>query len=237
MVIIAHNNRYDCITGGKNKEFSMRKNKQEKGKLLAADLAECALFVALMVAGTYISIPFYPVPLTFQTVVCVLSGLLLGWKKGLVAMATYVALGLIGVPVFSGGSGGLASVFKPTFGYIIGFVLAALAAGLIRGNAQKVQPWRYLLAAFAAFLVNYACGIAYFIPMWIYYYGGMATWKQYLVLWNLLYMPKDLLLCAMAAYLSWRVVPAIERQKRVHNAAEWNEPCSDLSHHGLELKK
>lgn len=228
MKSVLHVKSVFCSTdGGKNKEFSLRKNTLKNGKLLAADLAECALFVALMVAATYISIPFYPVPLTFQTVVCVLAGLLLGAKKGFVAMLAYVVLGLIGVPVFSGASGGIYSVFKPTFGYIIGFVLAALVAGLVRGNAQKAQTWRYLLAAFVAFLVNYACGIAYFIPMWIYYYGGLATWKQYLVLWNLLYMPKDLLLCAMAAYLSWRVVPAISiRRTRVPQIKQLNHSKS-----------
>jgi biotin transport system substrate-specific component len=185
-----------------------------KTLLRATDLAECAIFVALMVVGTYISIPFYPVPLTFQTVVCVLSGLMLGWKKATLSMLCYVVMGIVGIPVFANGGCGLSYVFKPTFGYIIGFVLGAMSAGLVRGNQKDVRFLRYLLAALVAFAVNYICGVAYFIPMWIYYYGGMATWKYYLVYWNLLYMPKDLVLCVLAAMLACRVVPAIDKSKK-----------------------
>ena len=56
-----------------------------KTKFLAVDIAECALFVVLMVAAAYIQIPFPLVPLTFQTVISVLAGLLLGWKKGTIS--------------------------------------------------------------------------------------------------------------------------------------------------------
>ena len=79
--------------------LSMEKTKKISVKLVAADIAECALFVALMTAGANISIPFFPVPLTFQTVLSVLAGLLLGWRKGAISMAVYCAAGLIGIPV------------------------------------------------------------------------------------------------------------------------------------------
>ena len=72
----------------------MEKTKKISTKLIAADIAECALFVALMTAGANISIPFFPVPLTFQTVLSVLAGLLLGWKKGAISMAVYCVAGL-----------------------------------------------------------------------------------------------------------------------------------------------
>ena len=81
-------------------------------KRIAADIAECALFVALMVAAAFIKIPF-PVPLTFQTVVSVLAGLLLGAKKGAAAMAVYAFMGLAGLPVFAAG-GGIYYIFKPS---------------------------------------------------------------------------------------------------------------------------
>ena len=77
--------------------------KKVNGKMLAVDIAECAIFAALMVAGAYISIPVPPplVPLTFQTVIAVLAGLLLGAKKGVISMAIYCFMGLIGIPEFS----------------------------------------------------------------------------------------------------------------------------------------
>ncbi len=175
-------------------------------KLAAVDIAECAIFIALMVAGTYISIPFYPVPLTFQTVICVLSGLMLGWKKGGIAMAVYCLMGLIGIPVFSGG-GGIYYVTKSTFGYIIGFIFAAIAAGLIRGNDVKAPFWRYLVAALAAFIVNYAIGVPYFIVIWTNLYGIEDLASK--IVANLLCMPKDFVLCVLAAVLAVKVTPIV----------------------------
>ena len=109
--------------------------KKRDKRLTAADIAETALFVALMIAGVYIRIPIPVMPLTFQTVFAVLAGLLLGSKKGMIAMIVYAVLGLIGLPVFSDG-GGFYYVIKPSFGYIIGFILtAAYNSSRARGDA------------------------------------------------------------------------------------------------------
>jgi biotin transport system substrate-specific component len=182
-------------------------------KLLAVDLAEIAIFVALMCIFTlFVSIPFYPVPITFQTVISVLAGLLLGWKKGTISMAVYCVMGLIGIPVFSGFTGGIIAVVKPTFGYILGFILAAFTAGIIcRGN--KLPLWRYIVGAVAAFLVNYLVGIPYFALVWQLYLNKPDLWK-YIIEYNLLYMPKDLALCLVAAIVAWRVVPVIYRGRK-----------------------
>ena len=77
-------------------------------KSITKDLVYIAIFVALMVVFTlYVSIPFYPVPLTFQTVICVLAGLLLGAVRGSIAMLVYVFMGFVlSLPVFAGGKGG-----------------------------------------------------------------------------------------------------------------------------------
>lgn len=184
--------------------------KKINGKLLSVDIAECAIFVAMMCIFTlFVKIPFYPVPLTFQTVISVLAGLLLGWKKGAISMAVYCFMGLIGIPVFSGFSSGFAYVLQPTFGYILGFIAAAAVAGLIAGNA-KLPFWRYIVAALAAFAVNYIVGIPYFALIWQYYLKS-ENLGYYVVYWNLLYMPKDAVLCVLAALLAWRVLPYIDR--------------------------
>lgn len=185
----------------------MEKTKKISAKLIAADIAECALFVALMTAGANISIPFFPVPLTFQTVLSVLAGLLLGWKKGAISMAVYCVAGLVGVPVFTGLGGGIAYVLKPTFGYLLGFILSALVAGLLVRKGG-LPFWRYMVAAVAAFIVNYAVGIPYFALVWQFYLHSPNLWK-YVVEFNLLYMPKDLALCLLAAVLAWQVLPHV----------------------------
>jgi biotin transport system substrate-specific component len=174
-------------------------------KLFAADLAECAIFVALMVVGAYVQIPMYPVPLTFQTVISVLAGLLLGWKKGIISMGVYCIMGLIGIPVFAAG-GGIYYVLKPSFGYILGFIAAAGVAGLFYNRPKKF--WVYIVLAMCAFLANYVIGILYFIAVWqLNSYSGLLA---ALVTYNFSYMPKDIVLCLLAALLAWRVAPYIK---------------------------
>ena len=184
----------------------MKKN----GKIIAAAIAECALFVTLMSIFTlFVKIPFYPVPLTFQTVISVLAGLLLGWKKGAISMAVYCFAGLVGIPVFTGYSGGIAYVLQPTFGYIIGFIASAAVAGII-GGRKGLPFWRYLVAAVAAFVVNYAVGIPYFSLIWQFHLQN-ADLGHYIVIWNVLYMPKDFVLCVSAAVLAWKVLPVLDK--------------------------
>ena len=173
--------------------------------MLAADIAECALFVALMTAAAFIQIPFPLVPLTFQTVVCVLAGLLLGAKKGAISMTVYMFIGLIGLPVFTAG-GGIYYVLKPSFGYILGFIVGAAVAGLIAGKAG-LPLWRYIVGALAAFLANYAVGIPYCIVA--AHFLGVENLTALFITGNLIYMPKDAALCTLAAILARKVCPVI----------------------------
>lgn len=174
-----------------------------KRKRFAADCAQCAVFAALMCVSAYISIPFQPVPLTFQTVISVCAGLLLGWRKGIAAMSAYVFMGLVGIPVFAAG-GGLAYVLKPSFGYIIGFIAAAGTGGAI---AQKtsLKSRRYVIAAICAFAANYIIGIPYCIIA--AHLLGVSNLTGLLITGNLIYMPKDFVLCLLASFLARRVAP------------------------------
>lgn len=77
-----------------------------------------------------ISIPTVPVPFTLQTLCVFVAAAMLGWKRGTISVLIYILLGLIGVPVFQGFSGGIDLIFSPSFGYILGFVLTSLVIGL-----------------------------------------------------------------------------------------------------------
>lgn len=177
-----------------------------KGKFIAADIAECALAVALMTASAFISIPVPFVPLTFQTVVAVLSGLLLGAGKGAVAMSVYMVMGLIGIPVFSGGGQGIYYVLKPSFGYIIGFIFSAVTAGLIAGG-RPCSLKRCIAGALAALFVDYLAGIPY--CMAAAHLLGVENLAELLITGNLIFLPKDAALCILAAFLARRVNPAL----------------------------
>lgn len=89
----------------------------------AALIAVCALLPAIKVAG--------PVPITLQTFAVLLSGAVLGMRRGFLAVLLYVGAGTAGLPVFSGGAAGLAVLTGPTAGYIVGFPLAAALCGFI----------------------------------------------------------------------------------------------------------
>jgi biotin transport system substrate-specific component len=123
-----------------------------------------ALFAALTAAGTFIAIPlpFSPVPVVLQNLFALLSGLILGPALGSAAVGLYLLAGAIGAPVFAGASGGFIRFLGPTGGFLIGYLLAALTAGLIAGRPRpEIQTplWRIILAVLAGFLIIYAPGL------------------------------------------------------------------------------
>lgn len=181
---------------------------KKKLRFAAQDIAECALFVALMVASVYIKIPFPVMPLTFQTVFAVMAGLMLGWKKGMVSMLVYALLGLAGLPFFTGG-GGVFYVLKPSFGYIIGFIASAAVAGICYNCPKKL--WLIISLALAATAVDYVIGIAYFAAVWLIM-KNPALWQSILS-YNLIYLPKDILLAIPAALISRIVTPVIIKMR------------------------
>ena len=106
-------------------------------KINTKEITLVALFAGLTAVGAFISLPLGPVPITLQTIFVLLSGILLGAKLGALSQIVYIALGLIGVPIFSGFTGGPQSVLKPSFGFIIGFVFAAFIVGKIAENNSQ----------------------------------------------------------------------------------------------------
>jgi biotin transport system substrate-specific component len=116
-----------------------------------------ALFASMTAVGAYISIPVGMVPVTLQTLFVILAGAVLGARWGMLSMFIYVLLGIVGLPVFSGGSSGLGVLAGPTGGYIIGFILAALVIGYLFENFQN----RSIAGMVAIFLVGM---IAIYVP-------------------------------------------------------------------------
>lgn len=111
--------------------------------------AAVARDVILVVAGTalvsvlaQVSIPWFPVPFTGQTLAVLLVGGMLGALRGAISMALYFAIGALGAPVFSDQSGGWDIITGATGGYIIGFILAAGLVGWLceRGADRRVVP-------------------------------------------------------------------------------------------------
>jgi biotin transport system substrate-specific component len=125
-------------------------------------IALVALFAALISAGTFISIPLpiaAGVPIVLQNMFALLAGLLLGPVRGGAAVMLYLLAGSLGLPVFTGASGGIAHFLSPSGGYLPGYFLSAVVAGLIAGNpAKKIPLWRMIAAVAAGFLIVYVPG-------------------------------------------------------------------------------
>ena len=119
-------------------------------------LVWAGLMAALISVGAFISIPLpvSPVPITLQDMFLALTGLILGRKYGLLALLLYLAAGTSGLPVFSGGKGGVAVLLGPTSGYFLGFALVVLAAGWVRRRSL----WLAGIVVFIATMVMLCMG-------------------------------------------------------------------------------
>lgn len=170
-----------------------------------------ALFAALTACGAYIRIPIPPVPVTLQTLFVFLSGGLLGAKGGFLSQCIYLTMGLIGVPVFSGG-GGLGSIFQPSFGYLVGFPFAAALVGILvkmfsGGNTRKIRSKlseiiKYALIYSAGSFVIYVFGILYF-SYYTYYIIGQELNLSYII-WAgcIMFIPADIIKNIIGAWLT-----------------------------------
>jgi biotin transport system substrate-specific component len=123
------------------------------------DITQIGIFTALTTIGAFISIPIGPVPITLQSLFVLLSGLMLGAKKAVFSQVTYLLLGLTGFPVFAGFSGGLQYIYKPSFGFILGYVAAAYVTGKLAEEKNiKQYPWA---AVISGTVIIYAFGLPY----------------------------------------------------------------------------
>ena len=116
-----------------------------------------ALIVAAA-AQVVVPVPLSPVPMTLQPLAVLIVGGALGGAAGAGALALYLALGLLGLPVVAGGAAGVARLLGPTGGYLLAFPAAAALCGVLVGRAPGVL--RALLACAAGMVVIHAGGIA-----------------------------------------------------------------------------
>lgn len=126
------------------------------------DMVQIALFAAIMCILGPLSIPIGPVPISLTTLVIYTMVYILGMKKGTVSCIVYILLGLVGLPVFSGFSGGPAKLLGATGGYIIGYIFVVLIAGAIVDHWSQ-KYWLHFIGFIVGTAVLYAFGTAWFI--------------------------------------------------------------------------
>lgn len=169
-----------------------------------------SLFAALIAAGAFIKIPVPVVPFTLQFLFTTLAGILLGGKYGGLSVLGYIALGLIGLPIFAGG-GGIAYVLQPTFGYLIGFCVGTVVTGRIANSVPAPSVKRLVAANLAGLLIVYTFGMVYYWLIYQFYIGtGIGFWTLFLYCF-VLAVPGDLVLCVVAAMIGKRLMPILRK--------------------------
>lgn len=179
-------------------------------RLTVRDISQIALFTALTAVGAFIKIPIPMVPITLQVFFVSLAGVLLGSKKGALSQLLYVAIGLAGFPIFTQG-GGIAYVLKPTFGYLIGFVLGAYVTGLIAEKMKVKKIRNILLAILSGVGVIYVIGVAYLYIINNYYVGKeFSLWFAFYYGF-LVCIGGDLICSYFASILCNKLLPIIKK--------------------------
>lgn len=162
-------------------------------------VAYTGALTALLAAGSWISLPFIPVPFTLQTLVIFLAGGLMG-RYAVAPVSLYLAMGAMNLPVFHSGTAGIGVFLGPTGGYLVGFLPAALLSGIGYERRSWIARWGGMAGGLAAL---YACGVA-----WLAYSTSLAM-PVALLLGAVPFIPGDILKAA-AAYV---VTERIERLK------------------------
>ncbi len=187
---------------------------RQKRQRRLLNMTQISLFTVLMIVSARISLMALPIPFSLQLLTAILSGLLLGPWKGAVCQLLYLVMGLSGLPVFVSG-GGLAYVFKPSFGFLIGFMVSAFTAGLLSrllitdGKAVFRNYMIILAAGTVALLLCYMIGAAYY-----YFYltsfasatAEKATFPGVAAITVIPFIWKDFLLLIPLSELSRRLI-------------------------------
>lgn len=198
--------------------------KKEVENLKAKTISYVALFTALTAIGSFIKIPIPYIPFTLQILAVYLAGALLGPRLGLLSQLCYVLIGLIGVPVFAEG-GGFGYIFKPTFGYLLGYILGAYVNGWLINRLNLSTIRSIFFANLASLLTVYLFGC-----IWLY---GAMKWVvetplsiyQTIFYGFLLPAPGDLLLCVLCAIIIQQVRPRIARFTNIKELKHpWAKP-------------
>lgn len=121
-------------------------------------ITRCGLSVALLAVAASVTIPFGPVPFTLQTLVLALLPVAVGGRQAVRAVAIYLLLGALGLPVFSGFSGGLAHVVGPTGGFLWGFLVGTVLASAVLGLRAIPERVREVASGFAMLVASYLFG-------------------------------------------------------------------------------
>lgn len=170
-------------------------NKQKK-QLDISDMTKAALCAALLSASSYLvlPLPFTPIVLSLHTVMVNLIGLVLRPRHAAYTLLVYLLMGLVGLPVFSGGTAGPGKLFGPTGGFYFGFLFAVIAISALKG--KEPRPLRYALVTIGVGLPIQHL----FAVLFMCVHNGFHLWAAFLSV-SLPFLPGDILKCVIASLI------------------------------------
>ncbi|WP_102345025.1 biotin transporter BioY [Bacillus sp. Marseille-P3661] len=183
-------------------------------KFRTIDLTMVGVFVALMAIGanTTSFLIIGGVPITLQTFFSVLAGAILGSRLGAISMVVYTLVGIAGAPVFAQFTGGAAILVKPTFGFILSYILVSYLTGLIIEKGKNPTAKLFITASLVGMVVNYILGTNYMYfayKLWAEAPDGFSYGLAWA--WMLAPLPKDIILSIFAGVIAPRIYKALQK--------------------------
>jgi biotin transport system substrate-specific component len=151
----------------------------------------CSWLIAL---GAYISIPFYPVPLTLQTFSIALISLVMPVQVAISAVVFYISYAAMGIPVLEGGANGIGALVGPTAGYIVGFILMSATISLLIKRYPASSALKRCLFTLIGGAILFLIGVGYM--------SHLFSWNIAIKAGLLPFMFSEPIKLALAAYLS-----------------------------------
>lgn len=143
-------------------------------KINTKDMVRIALFAVVIAICSWLSIPA-AVPFTLQTFGIFLTVAVLGGKQGTMAVTLYLLMGIVGIPVFAGFTGGVGRLLGATGGYIVGFLLSAVVMWVMEKLLGKKQ-WVLALSMVLGLIICYTFGTIWFIIVYARSTGPIGLW-------------------------------------------------------------
>ena len=172
------------------------------------NMAVIAVMAALICVAGPLSISVGPIPLSLASFAVYLAGAVLGAKRGTLAVAIYLLIGAVGIPVFSAFSGGLQKLVGVTGGYLIGYLPCACITGLgvKDGEMEPARKWLLPLMMVLGTAVLYILGTAWFMIQ------TKNTLAASMGMCVLPFLPGDAIKIVAATLLAWPVRKAVYRK-------------------------
>lgn len=174
------------------------------------EIVMISLFAALTAVGAFIRIPLPYVPFTMQTLMVMLAGLILGSRLAALSQLLYLAIGLLGLPVFAQG-GGPGYVLQPSFGFLVGFIAGAYLIGRMVEGVEQLSFPRVLTALILGQVAIHVFGIAYLYLNLNFIINKPTSFFTTIKIGLLVFIPGDIL----KTFVAMLVVAPIRQRLRV----------------------